>query len=118
MKKFTRRKFLKNSALMAAGTLSFPSIINSEVIKKGFSPNSKINVGVIGCGRIARGHDIPLTLNQDISRVVAVCDVDLKRMEEGKKLVENLYYEKNRWSDCFARATCQRAFGGSRTGRG
>ncbi|SHE46261.1 Predicted dehydrogenase [Fodinibius roseus] len=93
MKKINRRTFLKNALATSAGTLAFPAILPSSVLGKN-TPNDKINIGQIGCGRIARGHDIPETLNHDVARIIAVCDVDKKRMKDGKNLVEQFYAEK------------------------
>ena len=94
MKKLSRRSFIRNSALATAGIFSAPTILPAGILKSTYTPNNKINIGVIGCGRIARGHDIPLTLKNDSARIVAVCDVDKKRMKEGKELVLELYKEK------------------------
>ena len=91
--KQSRRDFLKTTLLTTAGAVAAPTIIPSTFASPN-SPNNKINVGVIGCGRIARGHDIPETLKYDSARIVAVCDVDRKRMKEGKEHVENLYKKK------------------------
>lgn len=77
----------------AAGTLVVPQIVPASVIGKN-GPNSKIQIGHIGVGRIARGHDIPETIKHDIARYVAVSDVDTHRMADGKKLIED-YYKKN-----------------------
>ena len=94
MKKLTRREFIRTSGISAASLFALPTIVPNNIFGLGNSPNDKINVGVIGCGRIARGHDIPLTLNQDLARIVAVCDVDSRRMEDGKKLINDLYFKK------------------------
>lgn len=92
-----RRNFLKNSAATMAGAMVFPTIVPSSVFGKN-APGNKINVGQIGCGRIARGHDMPGVMQYDMARLVAVSDVDGKRMEDGKKLVED-YYNKKFGSD-------------------
>jgi myo-inositol 2-dehydrogenase/D-chiro-inositol 1-dehydrogenase len=62
------------------------------------SPNDKINIAQIGYGRIARDHDLPLTINHDSVRIVAVSDVDLKRANDGKRWIEN-WYRTNREED-------------------
>jgi len=92
MKK-SRRDFLKTTLFTTAGVVAAPTIIPSTFASAN-SPNNKINIGVIGCGRIARGHDIPETLKYNSARIVAVCDVDRKRMIQGKEYVENLYLKK------------------------
>ncbi len=88
-----RRNFLRNTAASAAGAMVIPTIVPSSVFGKN-APSNKINVGQIGCGRIARGHDMPGVMQHDVARVVAVSDVDSKRMTDGKKLVEDYYKEK------------------------
>jgi len=92
-----RRSFLKNTAATAAGAIIAPTIVPSTVFGKN-APSNKINIGQIGCGRIAREHDLPGTMQHDISRIIAVSDVDSKRMSDGKLLVEK-YYSKKKESD-------------------
>lgn len=90
-----RRKFIKNSLKSTAGAaiLGIPSIVPAKVLGK-YAPSNRINVGVIGVGRIARDWDIPGTIKHDIARVLAVSDIDSKRMESGKKLVDDYYVQK------------------------
>lgn len=88
-----RRDYLKKSMIGAAGMFAAPTIVPSSVFGKN-APSNKINIGQIGCGRIARGHDLPGTMQHEVARVVAVADVDLKRAREGKELVEKYYREK------------------------
>ncbi|MBK8504297.1 MAG: Gfo/Idh/MocA family oxidoreductase [Saprospiraceae bacterium] len=88
-----RRDYLKKSAISAAGMIAVPTIVTASVFGKN-APSNKINIGQIGCGRIARTHDLPGTMQYDIARIVAVADVDMKRAKEGKELVEKYYKEK------------------------
>ena len=81
----TRRNVLQ-SALIAG----FPAIVPSSVVGK-TSPSNRINVGAIGNGRISRGHDMPGVWKFDQARIVAVCDLDRKRMEDAKTLVNGHY---------------------------
>lgn len=90
-----RREYLKKSAISATGMVVAPTIIPSSVLGKN-APSNKINIGQIGCGRIARDHDLPGTMQYDIARVVAVADVDMKRTREGKDLIEKYYREKKK----------------------
>lgn len=76
----------------AAGAKIFPTIVPSSVFGKN-SPSNKINIGQIGCARIARGHDMPETLKLDLARIIAVCDLDKNRVKDGKKFVEDFYKE-------------------------
>lgn len=88
-----RRHFLRNTVAGAAGTIVLPTIVPSSVFGKN-APSNKINIAQIGCGRIARGHDLAETMEYDVARVIAVCDVDRNRMADGKKLVEDFYSKK------------------------
>jgi len=85
-----RRKFIKNAATVAAGAIIAPTIVPSSVFGKN-APSNKIHVGQIGCGRIARDHDIAETIRFEQARFIAVSDVDSKRMADGKQLVEDFY---------------------------
>lgn len=88
-----RRNFLKNTVATTAGAMIIPTIVPSSVFGVN-APSNKINVGQIGCGRIAVTHDMPGTMQHDVARMVAVSDVDSIRMEKGKKLVEKFYKKK------------------------
>ena len=94
-KNLPRRKFLKASLKTALGTsiaLSFPSIVPATVFGKN-APSNRINVAAIGTGRISRGHDMPGVWRHDYAQLMAVCDVDSKRAEDSRQLV-NEYYGK------------------------
>lgn len=84
---------MKSSIIGASAAFAVPTIVPSSVFGKN-APSNKINVGQIGCGRIARAHDMPGTMQHDISRIVAVSDLDSNRMKDGKKLVEDYYNKK------------------------
>ena len=88
-----RRNFLKNTVATTAGAIIIPSIVPSSVFGKN-APSNKINIGQIGCGRIARDHDTAATLKYDQARIIAVSDVDSNRMEDSKKRIETYYNEK------------------------
>ncbi len=92
-----RRTFVK-SALMGAAVASidvsgFPSIVPSSVFGA-FAPSNRINIGAIGTGRISRGHDLPGVWRYDEAKVIAVCDLDSKRAEDARVLVNNFYSKK------------------------
>lgn len=88
-----RRQFLHESTLGITGTLLVPTIVPATVFGKN-APSNKINIGQIGCGRIAREHDLAETLPFDQARVIAVCDLDRQRLLDGKKLVDDYYAKK------------------------
>src|SRR5215218_4863563 len=92
----SRREFLKNTGKVTLGTValnSFPTIVPSSVFGKN-APSNKINIGQIGCGRIACTHDLPETFKYDVARIMAIADVDRNRQQSGKKLIEGWYAKK------------------------
>jgi predicted dehydrogenase len=93
----SRRKFLTDSAKAAIGTgiaFSFPSIVPASVFGRN-APSNRINVAAIGAGRISRGHDMPGVWQNSYAQIMAVCDVDLHRAEEGKQLVNEFYSKRD-----------------------
>lgn len=88
-----RRNFIKKTSTASAATFLAPTILPSGVFGK-TTANKKINIGQIGCGRIARDHDMPGVMQYDNARLIAVCDVDSNRMKDAKKLVETYYSKK------------------------
>jgi predicted dehydrogenase len=88
-----RRTFINKTLVGAVGIAGFPTIVPSSVFGKN-APSNKINVAQIGCGRIARDHDLPGTLQHEIARVIAVCDLDSNRVKDGKKRVDTFYQKK------------------------
>ncbi|WP_436416402.1 Gfo/Idh/MocA family protein [Petrimonas sp.] len=88
-----RRMFIKKAAATAVGTMVFPTIVPSTVFGKN-APSNKINIGQIGFGRIARDHDMAETIKYDQAQFIAVCDVDKKRLADGKKYIDDYYSKK------------------------
>jgi predicted dehydrogenase len=88
----SRRTFLKTS-LGAAAAAGFPIIVPSSVFGQ-LSPSNRINIGAIGVGRISRGHDLPGIWKYDQANIMAVCDLDANRVEQGKKLINDFYSKK------------------------
>ena len=92
-----RRHFVKNSLKASAATtlglVGFPTIVPASVFGKN-APSNKINIGAIGVGRISRDHDMFETLQYDHAQIVAVCDLDSKRLLDGKKYVNDFYTKK------------------------
>ena len=89
-----RRDFVNKALLGSAATaFGFPTIVPSTVFGKN-APSNKINIGQIGAGRIARDHDLPGTLQHEMARVMAVCEVDKNRLADGKKLIDSYYAKK------------------------
>ena len=88
-----RRKFINKTAMGTAAIVGFPSIVPAHVLGKD-APSNKINIAQIGCGRIARSHDMKDTIEYDDTRYIAVCDLDANRASKAKEWVDTFYKEK------------------------
>lgn len=89
----TRRQFLKGTAAMAGAAITAPMFVPASVLGAD-APSKKIQIGQIGCGRIAHEMDLPGILRHDVARIVTVCDVDSKRTAKAKERVEKHYASK------------------------
>ena len=86
----TRRQFVKLTGASALA-LGFPALIPARVRGAG-APGNLLQLGVIGCGRIAQDMDLPGVLKHpDLARVVAVADFDAPRADLARRKVESAY---------------------------
>ena len=84
-----RRQFL-GAASAAAFPFIFPAYAGLNVRK--YAANEKVNVGVIGIGRISTTMDIPLAIKfTNLCRFTAVCDLDSKRLKHGVDFIQKQY---------------------------
>ena len=91
--KTNRRDFLKTSAAATAGAFAIPTIVPSTVFGPN-APSNRINIGAIGVGRIARDHNLPGLMKHAQAHILAVSDLDTRRLALGKEFVEKYYSEK------------------------
>lgn len=82
--KSNRRKFLKNSAVAAAGISIAPSVLSSCS-----TPEEKVTVALIGC-RSMGFSDLKSFLNQENVECAALCDVDSNILDSRAAEVEKL----------------------------
>lgn len=96
-KSFNRRDFMKTGIKGGVATTlamtGFPTIVPASVFGKN-APSNRLNIGAIGVGRISRDHDMAETIKYDNARIMAVCDLDSKRLTDGKKYVNDYYSKK------------------------
>ena len=86
----SRRRFIRTAAAGSAGVLFVP---RTYLFGAQTPPSRRINVAQIGCGRMGTD-DMRGTMRHDLCRIVAVCDLDTKRRENAKGLVEAYYKGK------------------------
>jgi predicted dehydrogenase len=85
----TRRNFLMRSAAVAGATISLPVIVPRSVFGSD-APSNRITVGFIGTGRMGQG-DLREVLGFGTVQVLALCDVDAKRVKDARQIVETRY---------------------------
>ncbi len=90
----SRREFGRVAA-GAAAAVAAPLVLPSRLFGAE-APSNRVRVGQIGCGRIARVHDMPGVFKSGLADIVAVCDLDSKRAADGKARVEKLYRDAQR----------------------
>lgn len=84
-----RRLFLKTSGLAASGLM----LGSCTTLHRG--ANDTIHLAAIGCGRMGRADmkNLLAVADQFNAIFIAVCDVDSRRLNEGKLLLESHYLE-------------------------
>ena len=87
MEASSRRSFLKTSLRGTAGLVLLPNLIPSRLLGAD-APGGKIQVAQIGCGRMGRS-DLGNVMAEPLARVVAVCDLDAKRLAAAKQMAED-----------------------------
>jgi len=90
----SRRDFVRTLAGTAA-LFSGPLLVPSRLLGAD-APSGRVRVGHIGCGRIARVHDMPGVFKSGLADTVAVCDLDTRRVAAGRKLIEKFYRDAGR----------------------
>ena len=88
----TRRQFLKGSAVAAAGFL-VPTIVPASVFGAD-APSNRITIGFVGVGRMGSG-DMRELLGFKEVQIIAVCDLDSKRVRNAQKTVEAHYAKQS-----------------------
>jgi predicted dehydrogenase len=105
----TRRTFLRNSigAITGAALLS-PAMVPASVFGAN-APSNRITIGMIGMGRQAYYSNVKSFLSFPDVQVVAVCDADAWRLENGRNAVEQ-HYAKGQPSGAFKGCAVYRDF--------
>lgn len=92
MTSLTRRTFVKNTLLGGAGLVVLPGFLRTTA-HGALSPNRRIQLAHIGCGRMGNS-DLEGTLAHPLARVVAVCDLDARRVGLAREKVIKFYQQK------------------------
>ncbi len=95
----TRRRFLRSSVSAVTGAFAVPAIVPASILGQN-APSNRITFGAIGTGRQCYYTDLPEILAFKNTQVLAVCDVDTRRVENARRLVLKNYAEQNRSASC------------------
>ena len=87
MHKPTRRQFFKKAASIVAA----PLILSSKTWAS--PPSERITIGCVGIGKMG-GHHQDYLQGRDEVQIVAMCDVESRRLAIGQYLVEKAYAER------------------------
>ncbi len=106
--RLSRRRFLAGSASAVVG-LAAPAIIPASALGADgtTAPSSRIGVGMIGLGRQAVAHNLPVFARAGDVEVVALCDVDRWRLEFSKEnpaavsVAKRKGIDLDKMQDCF-----------------
>jgi len=108
MTKATEKKGLTRRGFVGAtaAALAVPWIIPASArgADGAVAPSNRLNLGLIGRGAMGRGHLMRLVGDKEV-QLLAVCDVDKSRRDEGKEVVEANYavsLPKGTYSGCAA----------------
>lgn len=89
----TRRQFLRQLSAGAALSVSIPALVSGPALGlDGNVPaNSRITMGVIGCGSHSRTWNVPLMLANREQQIIALCDPDSQHLEAVRNQVDSAY---------------------------
>ena len=90
-----RRRFLQRAAGASLAAVAWPSIIPSSAYGAAghTAPSNRITVGFVGMGKQMGGH-LNTFLNRDQCQVLAVCDVEAKRLKIRQDDANKFYADK------------------------
>lgn len=88
--RLSRRRFIGTS-LSGSAALAVPMFIpRTHLFRSGTPPSRQIVIAQIGCGRMG-SEDMKSAMKHDLCRLVAVCDLDSKRLARAKEVAEQYY---------------------------
>jgi myo-inositol 2-dehydrogenase/D-chiro-inositol 1-dehydrogenase len=89
----SRRDFLRTSLAGSTGLLLPIFLPRTYLFGAQTPPSRQIRIAQIGCGRMG-SDDMRSTMKHGLCRMVAVCDLDAKRLESARAEVEAFYKKK------------------------
>jgi len=93
VKRFTRRRFLKDSAVALTAAVGFPYMVPDSVFGT-FAPSERITIGCIGTGWMGT-ENLHSFLNQPDAHIIAICDIDANHLKNAVHIVNEKYGNKD-----------------------
>lgn len=108
--RWSRRRFLAASGVAVSTVLAVPAIVPASALGADgtVAPSNRIGVGMIGLGRQAIAHNLPVFARAADAQVVALCDVDRWRLEFSKENPAAVSVAKQRGIDLDKLQSCFR----------
>src|SRR5215470_10003587 len=90
-KKFSRRKFIKDTSLIGAGFF----IVPRHVLGRGFiAPSDKLNIAAIGAGGKGESDLFEFSKSPNVN-IIALCDVDDRQCKKSRERFPKATYYKD-----------------------
>ena len=108
--RFSRRRFLAAAGAVTGAGFAVPTVIPASALGAAdkAAPSNRIGVGVIGLGRQALAHNLPVFMRSADAQVVALCDVDRWRLQMSGDNAAAVATAKQNQFDLDALKTCFR----------
>ncbi|MDQ8179572.1 Gfo/Idh/MocA family oxidoreductase [Pelagicoccus sp. SDUM812005] len=90
---FSRRSFIKSASLAAGAAVLAPQVIKAQTLGNGakYAANSRIGIGFIGTGLIAKGHLVSFPGMKEV-QPIAVCDVKQEQLLKAQGILAEAGY--------------------------
>ena len=103
-RKVSRRQFFKRGVALGVGAAAFPLILPGRTWAA--PPSERITIGCVGTGKMMCSHLSGLSQRDDV-QIVALCDVESRRLEIAQRLLNEGYKDRIDKGSCKAVDTCK-----------
>jgi predicted dehydrogenase len=93
MKAFNRRQFLASTIKLGATAGILWRVPGSSLLAAAATSSGPLQIAQIGCGRMGRG-DMNGVMAHEMARMVAVCDLDSRRLGLAREAAEKFYTKR------------------------
>ena len=69
-------------------------LISLGLSYKNMKTSNKINIALLGCGRISKSHINAIVSEKDRCHLVAICDESKEKIKSASQYIQELFYKK------------------------